>query len=124
LTVEETKLGAILGALLRVGVSLAALVSVVAIVLLFVRGTGEHVRAQTFHGEPTSLRTLRGILIGAAALQPKPAMQLGLLILIATPVARVTLSVVGFVWQRDRFYTLITLLVLALLVAGLLGVTA
>lgn len=124
LTVDETKLEAFLGSLLRVGVSLAALVSVIAIVLLFVRGGGEHVHDETFHGEPTSLRTLRGILTGAAALQPTPSMQLGLMILVATPVARVALSVVGFVFQRDRFYSLITLLVLALLIAGLLGITA
>jgi uncharacterized membrane protein len=118
------KLDVLLGRLLRAGVSLAASVSAAAMVLLFVRGTSFQVRDQTFHGEPANLRTLRGILAGALALEPKPAMQLGLMILVATPIARVMSSAIGFALERDRFYVVITLLVLGLLLAGLLGVTA
>jgi uncharacterized membrane protein len=47
--------------------------------------------------------------------------QLGLLLLIATPVARVAFSVVAFVLERDRMYVGITLLVLAVLLFSLLG---
>jgi len=39
----------------------------------------------------------------------------GLLLLIATPVARVAVSVLAFIYQKDRVYTLITLAVLCLL---------
>jgi uncharacterized membrane protein len=46
---------------------------------------------------------------------------LGLLLLIATPIARVVFSVVGFVRQRDWLYVVITLVVLALLSYGLLA---
>ena len=45
----------------------------------------------------------------------------GLLLLIATPVARVALSLVAFVLQRDRLYVGITAFVLALLLASLVG---
>ncbi len=47
--------------------------------------------------------------------------QLGLLLLIATPIARVALSVVGFAIERDRMYVAFTLIVLAILLYSLLG---
>jgi len=45
----------------------------------------------------------------------------GLLLLIATPIARVGLSLVAFVHQRDRLYAAITAFVLLLLLASLAG---
>ena len=52
----------------------------------------------------------------AIALRPLGLIQLGLLLLIATPVARVMFSVLGFGLERDWMYVVITLLVLALLI--------
>jgi len=45
--------------------------------------------------------------------------QLGLLLLIATPVARVAFSVVAFAAERDWLYVAITLIVLAILIYSL-----
>ena len=47
--------------------------------------------------------------------------QLGLLLLIATPVARVAFSVFVFMNQRDRTYVAITLIVLTVLLVSLTG---
>jgi uncharacterized membrane protein len=47
--------------------------------------------------------------------------QLGLLLLIATPIARVVFSVAGFILERDRLYVTFTLIVLAVLLYSLLG---
>jgi uncharacterized membrane protein len=44
---------------------------------------------------------------------------LGLLILIATPIARVVFAVVGFARERDALYTIISLIVLAILAFSL-----
>ena len=38
---------------------------------------------------------------------------LGLLVLIATPVARVGMCIVGFLFERDRLYTVVSTIVLA-----------
>jgi uncharacterized membrane protein len=46
---------------------------------------------------------------------PLALIQLGLFLLIATPVARVILSVAAFAVERDRVYVAITTLVLAIL---------
>ena len=55
------------------------------------------------------LRQLRGEAI----------VTLGLLVLMATPVMRVAVSIVGFVHQRDRIYIVITATVLCLLLLSL-----
>jgi len=53
------------------------------------------------------------------AARSEAIVQLGLLLLIATPVARVALTLAAFVLQRDRTYVVVTTLVLALLLYGL-----
>jgi uncharacterized membrane protein len=44
---------------------------------------------------------------------------LGLLVLIATPIARVVFAIVGFARERDMLYTVISFIVLAILVFSL-----
>ncbi|MGC9944889.1 MAG: DUF1634 domain-containing protein [Bryobacteraceae bacterium] len=111
----------IIGGLLRYGVMLAA--SVVAaggIWYLIQYGTslpGYHV----FRGEPEYLRHLRGIVSGVPGFHCRRVIQFGLVLLIATPVARVAFSVVAFVLQRDRTYVAITAIVLAVLLFSLTG---
>ena len=55
-----------------------------------------------------------------AYLEPLAVSQLGLLVLLATPVTRVAASVLGFALERDRLYTAITLAVLAILLTSIL----
>jgi uncharacterized membrane protein len=74
-----------------------------------------------FRGEPGDLTSIRGVLNEAMQLQGRGMVQLGLLLLIATPIARVMFSVIGFVRQRDWMYVMITLAVLVLLAYSLLG---
>ena len=53
--------------------------------------------------------------------QGRGIIQLGLLLLIATPVARVAFSIFGFALEGDRMYAGFTLIVLAILLYSLLG---
>jgi uncharacterized membrane protein len=55
------------------------------------------------------------------ALRPVGIAQLGLLVLIATPVVRVAASVVAFVLEDDRLYAGITFAVLVILLLSLFG---
>lgn len=54
-----------------------------------------------------------------ASLQPLAITQLGLLVLLGTPVARVAASLVGFALERDRLYAAITFAVLLILLASI-----
>jgi uncharacterized membrane protein len=48
-------------------------------------------------------------------------LQLGLLLLIATPIARVVFSVFAFALEGDRMYVTFTLIVLSVLLYSLFG---
>ncbi len=112
------------GNLLRVGVIVAATVAVIGGVLYLARYGSTVAQYHVFHGEPDELRSVRAVLRDAFHLRSKSVVQLGLLILIATPIARVALSLFAFVRQRDRTYVAITAIVLALLIYGLTGASA
>jgi len=74
-----------------------------------------------FHGEPADLRRVAGVLSDASSGDGPGIMQLGLLLLIATPVARVAFSMAAFAVQRDRLYVVATLVVLAVLSFSMAG---
>ena len=109
------------GNLLRVGVVISAAVVLVGAALFRVQHGRQAPHYGTFRGEPSELRHVGGIVTGALAGEPRGLIQLGLLLLIATPVARVAFSVAGFASERDHAYVLITLLVLGVLFFSLAG---
>lgn len=109
------------GNLLRAGVVLSATVVVVGAVLFLARHGGQPPHYTTFRGEPANLCHVGGILTEALAGRAHALIQLGLLLLIATPVARVAFSVVGFALEKDHAYVLITLVVLGVLTFSLAG---
>src|SRR4051794_7059804 len=119
---SDDEIELLLGNLLRAGVLIAAAVVLVGGVLYLKKYGRMPPHYREFAAEPEDLRHVPGILRAAAALRPRGLIQFGLLLLIATPVARVAFSLVAFVLQRDRLYTAITLFVLTLLVLSLAGV--
>jgi uncharacterized membrane protein len=112
----ELEIQQCLGNLLRIGVLLSA--AVVA------TGWGFHLARHgtaapdygDFKGEPAELCRVSGIVRGAVQLDPDALIQLGLLLLLATPVARVAFSALAFTCQKDWIYVLFTVVVLAILV--------
>jgi uncharacterized membrane protein len=121
---SDERVEQVMGNLLRVGVCAAAAVVIVGgLVYLTHHGT-EVPDHRAFRGEPHDLRSLTGIARDAAELRGSGLIQLGLLVLIATPVARVVFSAFAFVRQRDWTYVVITLIVLAVLTYSLLSGSA
>lgn len=115
----DQRVDAIIGTLLRVGVIIAATVVLSGGALYLVQHGSTVPDYRVFRGEPAYLRGVSGILKEARALDGRGVIQLGLLLLLATPIARVTFSVVAFVFQRDRTYVVVTLIVLAVLLYSL-----
>lgn len=111
-----------IGYLLRAGTLLSAAVVVAGGIVLLLRHPTAVPNYATFHGEPAALRTFRGILAAAFSFQGRGIVQLGLLVLIATPVARVAFSVAAFAVEHDRLYVIVTLIVLGVLLFSLAGV--
>ncbi|MGZ4825298.1 MAG: DUF1634 domain-containing protein [Terriglobales bacterium] len=117
---SDERLEIIIGNLLRIGVAASAAVVLAGGVLYLLKYGGETVDYRTFHGEPENLRSLSGIVHAAAAGHPAGIIQAGLLLLIATPIARVIFSAFGFLKERDYRYVVITLIVLGVLLYSIL----
>jgi uncharacterized membrane protein len=111
----------VIGALLQAGVLLAAAVVVLGGLVFLARYGSTIPSYHVFQGEPTDLRTLSGIFHDALAFEGRGIIQLGLLILIATPVARVAFSIAAFTLERDYLYVYVTILVLVILIFSLAG---
>jgi uncharacterized membrane protein len=111
----------IIGDLLRAGVIIAASVVLLGGIVYLIRHGAEAPEYRVFLGEPANLRGISGIIADARALSGRGIIQLGILLLMATPVARVVFSVAAFALQRDRTYVVITLIVLAMLCFSLFG---
>src|ERR1700742_1573304 len=119
----DQKMDAIMGVLLRAGVVSAAAIVLVGGILFLIRHKTPVTDYRVFSGEPTDLRTLSGIFADVKAFRARGLIQLGLLVLIATPVARVVFSLFAFMHQKDWKYVVFTAIVLALLLYSLLGST-
>jgi uncharacterized membrane protein len=118
---DDDRVEGLISHLLRAGVVIAALVVIGGAVPYL----GQHPRARvdyrTFHSVPDNLKIVHGIIPTALSGDSRGIMQLGLLLLIATPIARVMFSAVAFAIERDRMYVGFTLLVLAVLLYSLFG---
>ena len=107
--------------LLRSGVLLSASLVFIGGVIYLSRHDVPAINYRVFQGEPPELRTVSGILREAGKFHGRGLIQLGLLVLIATPVARVLFSVFVFLYEKDWTYLAITMIVLALLCYSLFG---
>ena len=116
---ELEKIDNFIGNLLRTGVALSGAIVFAGGLVYLVRHGSEMPAYHIFRGEPADLRTLRGIIDDAFSLRGRGIIQLGLLLLIATPIARVAYLVYAFARQGDRLYSLTALVVLLLLFLGL-----
>ncbi|MGP8125530.1 MAG: DUF1634 domain-containing protein [Nitrososphaerales archaeon] len=115
----------VVGNVLRFGVLLSAAVILIGTALLIansgfsgVSGALTYNPNQIPHG--TFDVSLSALASGLAGFQPYSLIELGVIILLATPVSRVLISVFLFAAERDRLYVYITAVVLALLLFSIL----
>lgn len=120
MALTDERLEIAIGRTLQIGVLLAAALVLAGGILYLLRAHGAPTPDyRTFHGLAKHLRTPSGIWRGVLAGRAGSVIQLGLLVLIATPVARVILAGVGFFMERDRLYVWVSVAVLAVLVYSL-----
>ena len=95
--------------LLRVGVLLSLAIILAGMVITFMHHPTDVLSRPALH-------TIGEVVDGVRDGRGQAIMMAGLLVLIATPIARVALSVVIFIIERDRLFALITSVVFAILV--------
>lgn len=118
---KDRRIEVVLGNLLRAGVLISAAVVLWGASIYLFRHGHEHANYRVFKGEPSEFRTISGVIHSVRNGQGRGWIQLGLLLLIATPIARVASSIVGFALERDRLYVAFTLIVFVILLYSLLG---
>ena len=111
----------VLGNVLRTGVLVSASVVLLGGLVYLYRHGLELPSYDMFRGEPADLRALGGILRDAVQLKGRGIIQLGLVLLMATPVARVLFASWSFARERDWVYVGIGVTVFCLLVFGLVA---
>lgn len=111
----------IIGNLLRGGVLLSTGIVIAGGIVYLIRHGQELPEYRTFHGQPREFRTIPGIFRGIWDHKGRAVIQLGILVLIATPVIRVAFSIVGYLFEKDYLYTAVTLIVLAIILFSMLG---
>ncbi len=118
--VEQAEL--LISRILRAGVLLSLVTIVAGTIVSFSRHpdyrSSTQALARLTRGESQFPHTLTAVVREAAAGQGHGLVMLGILLLIATPVVRVAVSVLVFFHQGDRAFVYITALVLALLLAS------
>jgi uncharacterized membrane protein len=116
----DRQMETMMGHLLQVGVLLASAVVLIGGALYVHANPGHTPDYRTFQSEPQNLRHFRAVAHGVAAGDPASIIVLGVLLLIATPVARVAFALVAFSIERDKLYIAVSLIVLVVLMFSLL----
>jgi uncharacterized membrane protein len=112
----------IIGKLLRYGVVTASTIVLLGGVWFLVQHGGQPMPSyHHFVGEAAGFTTFKGIIAGAFNLQARAIIQLGVMVLIATPILRIIFSLIGFTLEKDKLYIVITLVVLCVILFSTIG---
>lgn len=107
-----------IGKMLRVGVFTACGIALFGGLLYVMQNMGHRVDYADFSSS-MAVHNLSDIFSGLISFDPIAIIDLGLVILLATPVLRVVFSVVAFLLEKDYLYVVITLLVLFIILLNL-----
>jgi uncharacterized membrane protein len=114
----DRQMDAIMGRLLQIGVLLASSVVLVGGILYLRLHHASAPNYSHFRRDAATLLRPSAMLHAIAQGNPAAIIQLGILLLIATPIARVIFAAVAFAIERDRLYLVISLIVLCVLLYG------
>jgi len=117
----DEKTERLVGHLLRWGVTSAAVIVLLGALVYLVRHGLGPANYRVFAGEPSDLREWRGIVHEAMHGRGRGVMQMGLLVLLLTPVARVLFAAFAFAMERDWFYVAVSVFVFLVLFYSMAG---
>ena len=118
---KDTDVQLLIGTVLRWGVIIAMIV-VFCGGLIYVKRYGHETASyHKFNGEPAFLKNITGIFNGILEIKGRAIIQLGILLLIATPIVRILLSIISFLLEKDYLYVMITAIVLSIIICSMLG---
>jgi uncharacterized membrane protein len=117
---KDKDMQAIIGWVLRLGVIISMSVVFIGGIIYLYRHGQSTADYSVFKGVPDFVHPA-GIIDGILNFRGRAVIQLGIILLIATPILRVICSAVGFVIERDRLYTIISLVVLLIIIISMVS---
>jgi uncharacterized membrane protein len=112
---QERDVEMFIGQQLRWGVISASIIAFIGGVIYLYSHGKETPEYTTFTGAPLYVRHFPGILHGVLQLDGIAIIQLGVVVLLATPITRIAFSVLAFAMEKDILYVIITLIVLGVI---------
>jgi uncharacterized membrane protein len=124
-TSVERHMANLIGRTLRIGVVTSAALIVLGLVLFFATDKGPQTVDEAL-GKTSEIVQIRPstIIDGLRDTSPESYIQLGILVLILTPIIRVAMTAWLFARQRDWTFVALATIVLCILLLGLLGIGA
>lgn len=111
----------IIGQLLRYGVIISSSIVIIGGLIYLYRHGHEIENYSKFDGEPLWFTSISGVIEGVLLGKGRAIIQLGVIVLIATPILRVAFSALAFLMERDFLYVFISLLVLSIILFSMTG---
>ena len=118
-TFQDRQAEIFIGQVLRTGVLISGAVTLIGLFLYLLHHAGASPIYRAFLSSRNQFYSLPSLLRLAATGHAVAVMQLGILLLIATPVARVAFLIGAFALQRDKLYVCVSSLVLLVLLFSL-----
>lgn len=104
---------------LRLGLAIGITTTIIGAILLLMQQGNEIVSYSLFKGEPVDLKEMHLVLASAMNGHGRAVIQLGILLMIATPVCRVALCIFFFLKNKDYLYVTLSSVVFAILIYSL-----
>lgn len=116
-TYSDNDMEQLMGSLLRIGVLISAIVAFIGgVMYVAVHGGEIHPSYTIFKGVPPEYTSLSAVMHGVLTGNAASVMQMGILLLIATPIARILFSFASFIKEKDYLYVVISAIVLGIIV--------
>jgi uncharacterized membrane protein len=117
--IKDRDIELVMGNLLRYGVLTSVVIVLIGAVFYLFQHGHEIPWYHEFKGEPKRIREVKMVWQTAWQGRGRSIIQLGLFVLIATPIARIIFSIIGYILERDYLYVIITLIVLSVILYSL-----
>jgi uncharacterized membrane protein len=118
---KDTDIQSLIGQVLRGGMIVSMSVVFLGGILFMYRHGHSIPDYKAFKGIPPFLQTPGSLINAALILKGQAIIQLGIILLIATPILRVIFSTIGFVLEKDYLYVGISILVLLIIFASMMS---
>ena len=118
---KDKNIQVLIGWVLRIGMIISMSIVCIGGIFYIYRHGHTIANYKVFNGVPGFVQHTGSLINGAYTLKGQAIIQLGIILLIATPILRVIFSAIAFVLEKDYMYAFISLLVLFIIFMSLIN---